>query len=166
MLRDRLVCGCRDRRLQFKLLSDPKLTLKTALEATKADETAERGTKIYPEAPLCTSCMANHRGALERPSTSRPRKPLLPVRPLKLALAVAAPTLLQPVSTRILPATTARRRDIWPQFAGKRPVTRRGRQDARVHPRPPNSKRTPLALRMQRPTRCSTLLRPELSQLR
>ena len=45
MLRDRLVCGCRDRHLQFKLLSNAALTFKTALEAAKADKTTERGTK-------------------------------------------------------------------------------------------------------------------------
>ena len=51
MLRDRLVCGYRDRRLKFKLLSDPELTLKIALEAAKADETAERGTKDLSRGP-------------------------------------------------------------------------------------------------------------------
>ena len=45
MLRDRLVCGCRDQRLQFKLRSNAALTFKIALESAKADETAERGTK-------------------------------------------------------------------------------------------------------------------------
>ena len=44
MLRDKLVCGCRDRHLQFKLFSDPKLTFAEALEMAKADETAAQQT--------------------------------------------------------------------------------------------------------------------------
>ena len=45
MLRDRLVCGCRDRRLQYKLLADSELTFAKALSMAKANETADRGTK-------------------------------------------------------------------------------------------------------------------------
>ncbi len=45
MLRDRLVCGCRDKRLQYKLLADTRLTYEKAIQMAKSDETAERGTK-------------------------------------------------------------------------------------------------------------------------
>ena len=45
MLRDRLVCGCRDKRLQYKLLSDPELTFDKVLLAAKSSETADRGAK-------------------------------------------------------------------------------------------------------------------------
>ena len=41
MLRDRLVCGCRDKRLQYKLLSDDELTYDKAIKIAKSDETAE-----------------------------------------------------------------------------------------------------------------------------
>ena len=40
-LRDRLVCGCRDRRLQCKLLAEKDLTFDQALAIAKALETAE-----------------------------------------------------------------------------------------------------------------------------
>ena len=42
MLRDRLVCGCKDRRLQSKLLSETDLTFDKALKLAKAYETAQR----------------------------------------------------------------------------------------------------------------------------
>ena len=45
MLRDRLVCGCLDKRLQCKLLADPELTFAKALATAKAMETAERSAK-------------------------------------------------------------------------------------------------------------------------
>ena len=45
MLRDRLVCGCRDKRLQYTLLSDPELTFDKALLAAKSSGTADRGAK-------------------------------------------------------------------------------------------------------------------------
>ena len=41
MLRDRLVCGCNDHRLQCKLLAEDNLTFDTALKIAKAIETAE-----------------------------------------------------------------------------------------------------------------------------
>ncbi len=45
MLRDRLVCGCQDKRLQYKLLADPELTYEKAMTAAKASETADHGAK-------------------------------------------------------------------------------------------------------------------------
>ena len=45
MLRDRLVCGCLDKRLQCKLLADPELTFAKALATAKAMATAERSAK-------------------------------------------------------------------------------------------------------------------------
>ena len=45
MLRDCLVCGCRDHRLQCKLLSDPALTFKKAMTIAKSNETAEQGAR-------------------------------------------------------------------------------------------------------------------------
>ena len=45
MLRDRLVCGCRDHRLQCKLLSDPALTFEKAMTIAKSNETAEQGAR-------------------------------------------------------------------------------------------------------------------------
>ena len=49
MLRDRLVCGCRDRRLQCKLLAEKDLTFDQALTIAKALETAEKETKDLQE---------------------------------------------------------------------------------------------------------------------
>ena len=45
MLRDRIVCGCRDKRLQCKLLAEPKLTLETAFSTAQSMELAEKGSK-------------------------------------------------------------------------------------------------------------------------
>lgn len=44
-LRDQLVCGCQDKRLQYKLLADPGLTYENAVQLARSDETAERGNK-------------------------------------------------------------------------------------------------------------------------
>ena len=46
MLRDRLVCGANDTRIQCRLLAEPEpLTLKSAFEVAQAIEMAERDTK-------------------------------------------------------------------------------------------------------------------------
>ena len=45
MLRDRLVCGITDGRVQRRLLAEPELTLKKALELAQAQETAEKGAQ-------------------------------------------------------------------------------------------------------------------------
>ena len=42
MLRDRLVCGTKDEKIQRRLLAEPKLTLKRTLELAIAIETSER----------------------------------------------------------------------------------------------------------------------------
>ena len=42
MLRDRLVCGARDNKIQRRLLAEPKLTLKRALDLAIAIETSEK----------------------------------------------------------------------------------------------------------------------------
>ena len=73
MLRDRLVCGCRDRRLQFKLLSDSKLTFAKALELAKADETAERGTKDRSGGPSLHRLVHSQRPKRRRPPNPPPQ---------------------------------------------------------------------------------------------
>ena len=45
MLRDRLVCGITDGRVQRWLLAEPELTLKKALDLAQAQETAEKGVQ-------------------------------------------------------------------------------------------------------------------------
>ena len=42
MLRDRLVCGVRDIRIQRRLLAEPKLTLKRALDLSLAIEAEDK----------------------------------------------------------------------------------------------------------------------------
>ena len=51
MLRDRLVCGVRDIRIQRRLLAEPKLTLKRALNLALAIEAAD---KVREGKPLST----------------------------------------------------------------------------------------------------------------
>ena len=49
MLRDRLVCVCKDHRLQCKLLAEPDLTFKRAFKLAVAMESAERDAKdLHP----------------------------------------------------------------------------------------------------------------------
>ncbi len=77
MLRDRLVCGCRDNRLQYKLLADPELTYEKAIQLAKSDETAERGTKDLTGGTM-HKLHARHR----KSSTSQPfRMPQPPAQP-------------------------------------------------------------------------------------
>ena len=45
MLRDRLVCGIRDKRLQQRLLAEANLTFQIAMEVSQAVEAAERNTR-------------------------------------------------------------------------------------------------------------------------
>ena len=45
MLRDHLVCGISDGRLQCRLLAEPNLKLKKVLEMAQAVKTAEQGAK-------------------------------------------------------------------------------------------------------------------------
>ena len=45
MLRDRVVCGIADGRLQRRLLAEPELTLKKAFELAQAQETADQGAQ-------------------------------------------------------------------------------------------------------------------------
>ena len=45
MLRDRLVCGVRDTRVQRRLLSEPNLTFKKAFEICQSAEVAEKNAR-------------------------------------------------------------------------------------------------------------------------
>jgi hypothetical protein len=49
MLRDRIVCGTSDHRIQRRLLAEPKLTLKRALDLAIAIETSEKDAFITQE---------------------------------------------------------------------------------------------------------------------
>ena len=81
MLRDRLVCGVRDIRIQRRLLTEPKLTLKPALDLSLAIEAADKDASEIQKADgqggdasvnkvdvkvnkgsevKCTSCGGNH----------------------------------------------------------------------------------------------------------
>ena len=52
MLRDRLVCGLKDSRLQRRLLAEPTLTFVKALELAQASELAEQGARVLqPQQP-------------------------------------------------------------------------------------------------------------------
>ena len=59
MLRDRLVCGIADSRLQCWLLAELDLTFKKALELAQAQETAEEGSKQMQQQPLSPSSTVN-----------------------------------------------------------------------------------------------------------
>ena len=62
MLRDRLVCGIRDVRIQRRLLAEPDLTFKKAYDLAQASETAEKNSKhLHQQHP------SNSVHALSRP---------------------------------------------------------------------------------------------------
>ena len=60
MLRDRLVCGCKDSRLQCKLLAEPDLTFEKAFKQATAMEAAERDSKGLQDKPRETMSSAVH----------------------------------------------------------------------------------------------------------
>lgn len=51
MLRDRLVCGCKDHRLQCKLLAEADLSFDKAFKIAKAMEAAEKEAKDLQDMP-------------------------------------------------------------------------------------------------------------------
>ena len=81
-LRDRLVCGVNDERIQRRLLSEPNLTFTTALQLAQAIESADKDsrdlktsqpptgvvhynksikhTSTKPKKYICTGCGGNH----------------------------------------------------------------------------------------------------------
>ena len=79
MLWDRLVCCCRDRHLQCKLLAEKVLTFDQALAIAKALETAEKETKDLQES---SSTVPVHTVRQERRHSQR-RAPNQPVAKLQ-----------------------------------------------------------------------------------
>ena len=75
MLRDRLVCGIADSRVQCRLLAEPDLTLKKALELAQAQEMAEKGTQqLQQQRPQPSSLLkiGHHKPPIRRKPTARP----------------------------------------------------------------------------------------------
>ena len=56
MLRHRLVCGINDKRVQRRLLAEPRLTFAKALELAQAAETAESNAKQLEQVTQSTVC--------------------------------------------------------------------------------------------------------------
>ena len=80
MLRDCVVCGCRDHRLQCKLLAEADLTFAKAFKIAKAMETAEKEARDLQETPAATihatgGSTANKRSSQKPPiQQQQPRK--------------------------------------------------------------------------------------------
>ena len=55
MLRDRIVCGVNNRKIQQTLLSEKTLTLKKALEVAQGWETAAKNAKVLSQGGKCKS---------------------------------------------------------------------------------------------------------------
>ena len=91
MLRDRLVCGCRDRRLQYKLLADPKLTFEKALITAQSDEIAERGSKDISGATSSTNKLNAHRPRRQRSVAAPVKSPQPPTQPCTRCGALHSP---------------------------------------------------------------------------
>ena len=80
MLRDRLVCGINDQRLQRRLLAEPTLTFEKAWELAQASETAERNAKQLEKAAPATAVHALPSGypgggARQQMTIRRPMQP-------------------------------------------------------------------------------------------
>ena len=76
MLRDRLVCGCRDQHLQCRLLAEADLTFTKPFKIAKAMETAEKETKDLHEIPAAAvhatgGSMANNKRSSRKPPTQQ-----------------------------------------------------------------------------------------------
>eukprot|EP00731_Ephydatia_muelleri_P004047 Em0002g223a len=84
MLRDRLVCGIKDTRVQRRLLAEPKLTFAKALEIAQAAELAEKGARMLQPQLVTESASVN--------------KIVQPVR--GLVIAVGESTLVMTASAR------------------------------------------------------------------
>ena len=141
MLRDRLVCGVRDKSIQRRLLQTPDLTFNKAHEVALAAEAAEKdskrlmvsahGDKDHAIAVGQVKSLPSHAdwGKGDRDRTRRPEKPsnsgeqshnhnstgkasIVP----GVGGGMSQPTAL----TRIMSATTAKRKAIWPKCVGRR----------------------------------------------
>ena len=72
MLRDRLVCGCRDQCHQCRILAEADLTFTKAFRIAKAMETAEKETKDLHEIPAAAVHAAGGLMAIKRSSRKPP----------------------------------------------------------------------------------------------
>ena len=70
MLRDHLVCGCKDKRLQCKLLAEKDLTFQQALTIAKATEAAEKEVRDLQQ-PATAQLNAVHGGKKPPPKSTR-----------------------------------------------------------------------------------------------
>ena len=122
MLRDRLVCGCRDKRLQHKLLADPTLAFDKALSMAKSNETAEHGAKDLSGGSVhLLHPTRKHRSQPPKPPQPRPPPPQPPAtQPCSRCGALHSPP---PINSRPLLATIARSWVTSPLSAARRPVT-------------------------------------------
>lgn len=92
MLRDRVVCGCRNKGLQHKLLADPTLTFDKALALAKSTETAEISAKDLPGGTVHQ--VRFHRRRSSQPSKSSPplKATVQPTQPCSRCGAVHSPS--------------------------------------------------------------------------
>ena len=74
MLHDRLVCGCKDKRLQSKLLSETDFTFDKALKLAKAYETAQREANDLQTEPTHIHAVRGQRNSHSQfPRRKQPR---------------------------------------------------------------------------------------------
>ena len=78
MLRDRLVCGVNDEKMQRRLLSEPNLTYEKGLQLALAMETAERDTHQLSSTRETPVMYHSHNNSAGRARESRSRNPSSP----------------------------------------------------------------------------------------
>ena len=81
MLHDRLVCRCKDQRLQCKLLAEPDLTFDKAFKIAKAMEAVEKEAKDLQETPSTAVHQLGKAAATKQNSRRIPN--LTPPNPLR-----------------------------------------------------------------------------------
>ena len=73
MLRDRLICGVRDRRLQQRLLAETDLTFQKALDISQAIEATERNASDLQAKPTPKLILALNQPTRRPYSQRRPK---------------------------------------------------------------------------------------------
>ena len=112
MLRDRLVCGLRDVRVQRRLFAEPKLTFTKAFELAQAAELAEKSSHDISRA----GASVNDLGVWDQGGRQLVKRPTI----LLLVSVAELGTVLQNVVSGLWSATNAVKRGIWQERAAAR----------------------------------------------
>ena len=109
MLRDRLVCGLRDVRVQRRLFAEPNLTFTKAFELAQAAELAEKSSQDISRAGTSVNALEPRRATADQ-KADHPAP----------CFRCEVDTVLQNVVSGLWSATNAVKRGIWQERAAAR----------------------------------------------